>query len=198
MAVGAIRHRRKEEETMNCMKASFLALGAVFLVTAQAGEDRSQSNFEIVSLSNRADLISGGDALLEVRVPKTVPLHQVRLLLNGGDVTATFRTDATGLVMRGVLTGLVQGQNDFIADSNGRGRGRPRASLTITNHPIGGPVLLGSQTQPWVCATPTPARSPWTFMRSGIGSTCGSRTTGRASTWRRPGKVSTPDAASAS
>src|SRR6266852_3306764 len=162
MAVGALRHRRKEEETMNCMKSSFLALGAVFLVTAQAGEDRSQSNFEIVSLSNRADLISGGDALLEVRVPKTVPLHQVRLLLNGGDVTATFRTDATGLVMRGVLTGLVQGQNDFIADSNGRGRGRPRASLTITNHPIGGPVLLGSQTQPWVCATPTPAIDPAT------------------------------------
>src|SRR6185295_737074 len=30
------------------------------------------------------------------------------------------------------------------------------ASLTITNHPRGGPVLLGSQTQPWICATPTP------------------------------------------
>ena len=33
------------------------------------------------------------------------------------------------------------------------GRGR---RLTITNHPIGGPVLLGSQTTPWICATPTP------------------------------------------
>src|SRR6266852_6356469 len=139
---------------MNCMKSSFLAFGAVLLVTAQAGE--GTSNFEIVSLSNRADLVSGGDALLEVRVPITVPLHQVTLLLNGSDVTATFRADATGRVMRGVLTGLVPGQNDFIADSNGRGHGRPRASLTITNHPIGGPVLLGSQTQPWICATPTP------------------------------------------
>src|SRR5882672_8661497 len=139
---------------MNRMKLSFLALGAALLVTAQAGED--PSNFEIVTLSNRADLISGGDALVEVRVPKTVPLHQVTLLLNGRDVTATFRTDETARVMRGVLTGLVQGQNDFIADSNGRGHGRPRASLTITNHPIGGPVLLGSQTTPWICATPTP------------------------------------------
>jgi hypothetical protein len=54
-----------------------------------------------------------------------------------------------------VLTGLMQGDNDFVADSNGQGRGRPRSSITITNHPIGGPVLLGSQTQPWVCATPT-------------------------------------------
>src|SRR5207247_10652253 len=146
----------KKEETMNCIKSSFVAFGAVFLVTAQAGEE--PSNFEIVSLSNRADLISGGDALLEVRVPKTVPLHQVRLLLNGGDVTAMFRIDATGLVMRGVLTGLVQGQNDFIADSNGRGR--LRASLTITHHPIGGPVLAGPQTHPGVCAPPPPAIHP--------------------------------------
>ncbi len=61
---------------MNCMKSSFLAFGAVLLVTAQAGEN--PSNFEIVSLSNRADLISGGDALLEVRVPKNVPLNKVR------------------------------------------------------------------------------------------------------------------------
>ena len=29
-------------------------------------------------------------------------------------------------------------------------------SPTITNHPRGGPVLLGSQTQPWICATPVP------------------------------------------
>src|SRR6266850_565189 len=138
---------------MNCMKSSFLAFGAVLLVTAQAGE--GPSNFEIVSLSNRADLISGGDALVEVRVPKTVPLHQVRLLLNGRDVAAAFRTDTAARIMRGVLTGLVPGQNEFLADSNGHGDGRPRASLTITNHAIGGPVLLGSQTTPWICATPT-------------------------------------------
>src|SRR5207245_7275013 len=114
------------------------------------------------TVSNRADLISGGDGLVEVRVPKTVPLQQVTLFLNGRDVTATFRTDAAERVMRGVLTGLVPrdarhpGQNEFLADSHGRGLGRPRASLTITNHPIGGPVLLGSQTTPWICATPTP------------------------------------------
>src|SRR6266850_5364999 len=141
-----------EGTRMNSMKLSFLALGAVFLVTAQAGEDRPASKFEIVPLSNRADLISGGDALIEVRVPKGVAPNQVRLSLNGRDVTAMFRADSTARVMRGVLTGMVPGRNDFLADSKGR-----RASLTITNHAIGGPVLLGSQTQPWVCATPTPA-----------------------------------------
>src|SRR5437660_2508708 len=137
---------------MNCMKSSFLAFGAVLLVTAQAGE--GPSNFEIVSLSNRADLISGGDALLEVRVPKNVPLDQVSLRLNNRDVYAAFMT--TGNTnLRGVVTGLVDGDNEFVAEARGRGHSEPQARLRITNHPIGGPVLLGSQTQPWICATPT-------------------------------------------
>ena len=96
-------------------------------------------------------------------MPYNVPLHQVRVLLNDDvDVTAMFRTDAAARTMRGVVTGLAVGTNTLIADSNGIGNGRPRASLTITNHPIGGPVLLGSQTQPWVCATPTREIEPVT------------------------------------
>src|SRR6267142_526655 len=123
-------------------------------VAALAAPKPPKSNFEIRTLSNRADLISGGDALVEVSVPDKLQLKQVRLLLNGRDVTAAFRADAAGTTLRGVLTGLVDGAHDFIADSNGRGFGRPRAQLTITNHPIGGPLLLASQTQPWLCATP--------------------------------------------
>jgi hypothetical protein len=138
---------------MNCMKLSFLAFGAVLLVPAQAEEH--PSNFEIVSLSNRADLISGGDALLEVRVPKNVPLSSVRLSLNGHDVTGAFKATAA-TTLRGVLTGLVDGDNEFVAEARGRGHDEQKARLEITNHPIGGPVLLGSQTTPWICATPTP------------------------------------------
>src|SRR5258705_8469339 len=136
---------------MNCMKSSFLAFGAVLLATAQAGE--GPSNFEIVSQSNRADLISGGDALLEVRVPKNVSLNKVRLSLNGNDVPGAFTANASARTLRGVVSGLVEGRNDFAAGESHGGR---EARLVITNHPIGGPVLLGSQTQPWICATPTP------------------------------------------
>src|SRR5882757_4631943 len=135
---------------MNCMKSSFLAFGAVLLVTAQAGE--GPSNFEIVSLSNRADLISGGDALVEVRVPTNVPLNRVKLSLNGHDVTGAFTANAAARTLRGVVSGLVEGRNDFAAGESHGGR---EARLVITNHPVGGPVLLGSQTTPWICATPT-------------------------------------------
>src|SRR5216684_3427716 len=136
---------------MNCIKSSLLALCAVFLVTAEAGE--GPSNFEIVTLSNRADLVSGGDALLEVRVPKNMPLNKVRLSLNGHDVTGAFTANAAARTLRGLVSGLVDGRNDFVAGESHGGR---EARLVITNHPIGGPVLLGSQTTPWICATPTP------------------------------------------
>src|SRR5215467_13478990 len=85
-----------------------------------------------------------------------VTLSKVTLSLNGHDVTSAFQTNETARTMRGVLTGLVVGENELLADSNGNGNGRPRATLWILNHPIGGPVLLGSQTTPWICATPTP------------------------------------------
>ena len=113
-------------------------------------------NFEIKTLSNRADLISDGDALVQVTAPKNVPMKKVTLILNDKDVTASFVADPEAGTFRGVLTGLAVGANTFIADSNGNGNGRPYATLTITNQVRGGPILLGSQAGPWICATPTP------------------------------------------
>src|SRR4051812_2421627 len=151
------------------------ALGIALLLVAgwggggaQAMPDRSDTsaarvkaelppfNFEIQTLSNRADLLSDGDALVQVQVPKTVPMKKVRLTLNGVDVGDQFLADEDNRTLRGLLTGMAPGENTFVADANGNGNGRPWASLTLTNHVRGGPVLLGSQTQPWVCATPTP------------------------------------------
>ena len=67
-------------------------------VTQSQAQGQSQAqlppfNFEIKTLSNRADLISDGDALVEVRVPKTVPMKKVTLSLNGADVGSAFVAD---------------------------------------------------------------------------------------------------------
>src|SRR6478735_7034660 len=113
-------------------------------------------NFEIHTLSNRADLLSDGDALVQVQVPKNVPMKNVMLTLNGADVGDQFVANEDNRTLRGLLTGMAPGENTFVADANGNGNGRPWASLTLTNHVRGGPILLGSQTQPWICATPTP------------------------------------------
>ncbi|MCU1460107.1 MAG: N-acetylmuramoyl-L-alanine amidase [Acidimicrobiales bacterium] len=97
-------------------------------------------------LSNRADLVSGGDALTEVVLPPAVSPSSVRVTLNGGDVTGAFAQRADHRY-EGLLTGLRLGTNLVVARlADGRG-----ARLTITNHPLGGPVFSGPQIQPWTC-----------------------------------------------
>jgi len=140
------------------MKA-LLAVAMAGFFAAAAWANEGGSNLEIVTLSNRADLISGGDALVEVRVPKQVSLSSVKVKLNGHDITSSFKANTAARTLRGLVTGLAEGRNELVAVDGGKGNGKgdgKEVSLTITNHPIGGPVLLGSQTQPWICATPTP------------------------------------------
>ena len=141
---------------------SVAVLIAGFAAFPAAAHD-DDNDLEIITLSNRADLISGGDALVEVRVPKKVSLSGLKVKLNGNDITSAFTVNASSRTLRGLVTGLVIGRNDLIADPKGGGKS---VSLTITNHPIGGPVLSGPQVTPFFCATPLPlgatATSPTT------------------------------------
>src|SRR5438067_3277969 len=126
-----------------------LFTGAVAFATPQL----PPHNVEIRTLSNRADLISGGDALVEVQLPENLKPEKLALRLNGRDVGAQFQYVASGHRLVGLLSGLIEGENELVADANGNGRGRPYATLTITNHSSGGPVFSGPQMQPWICAT---------------------------------------------
>ncbi|HEY4957322.1 MAG TPA: DUF6351 family protein, partial [Caldimonas sp.] len=121
----------------------------------------------MTSLSNRADLISGGSALVEVKIPASVSAASLKVDRDGTDITAAFAANASGRII-GLVTGLKNGTNAINAkSSDGSFVG---AQLVITNHPIGGPVLLGSQTGPWVCATPVPVAA--------VGNTPGSNASG--------------------
>jgi hypothetical protein len=101
----------------------------------------------ILVLSNRADLISGGDALIEVNWPAGTNLSTSTITLNGTPVTTSFAVRPNGRYM-GLVTGLRDGANVLLARYNGGA-----AQITVTNHPIGGPVISGPQVQPWVCQT---------------------------------------------
>lgn len=118
---------------------------------SDAREHRGASApLRIRTISNRADLISGGDAYVEIVLPMRAFPHGLRVHLNGDEVTDAFAPRPSGRVL-GVLTGLRDGEN-VVTASVGRSHA---ARLTITNHPIGGPVISGKQTRPFVCATPT-------------------------------------------
>ncbi len=97
-------------------------------------------------LSTRADLVSGGEALVQVVLPRGVKPSTVHLFLGRRNVTHEFAQRPNGK-FEGLLTGLVNGPNVLSAKlANGYG-----ARLTIANHPIGGPVFSGPQIQPWLC-----------------------------------------------
>src|SRR3954463_12985168 len=144
-----------------------VTLAGLFAAAAWANE--GGSNLEIVTLSNRADLISGGDALGEGRVPKQVSVLAVKVKLNGRDITRSFEANPATRTLRGLVTGLVEGRNDLAAVDGGKGKGSGEGKevrLTVTNHAIGGPVISGPQITPYFCATPVPvgatATSPTT------------------------------------
>jgi hypothetical protein len=123
-------------------------VAAAALLGGCAGSPGSGSvaGLEIKVLSNRADLVSGGDALVEVVMPEGSGLH---FEVDGRDVTSYFWRRPDGKVV-GVIEGLKDGANVVTAQVDDSA-----ARLTITNHPLGGPIFSGPQVQPWVCATPT-------------------------------------------
>lgn len=105
----------------------------------------SSSSGAISVLSNRADLISGNDALISVTPPVSAPTG-AKMSLNGKDVTSAFVMQADGSYM-GLVSGMQLGSNTVSARfSNGSS-----SSYTINNSPHGGPVISGPQLQPWTC-----------------------------------------------
>src|SRR3954447_19379250 len=91
---------------------------------------------DIRVLSNRADLISGGDALVQVTPAGS------KVTADGRDVTPQFAVRPDGRYLA-LLTGLRNGRNVVVSGGQ---------RLTIVNHPVGGPTMSGPQIQPWTCA----------------------------------------------
>jgi hypothetical protein len=142
---------------------------AAALLGACAGQPSGppKGGLQIQVLSNRADLVSDGDALVSIVLPAGAQADALKVDVDGQDVTSAFAARADGRIS-GLVTGLKNGPNVITARV-----GRAGARLTVTNHPIGGPLFAGPQIQPWICATPTAqpatARSPATAA-SGLSS----------------------------
>jgi hypothetical protein len=160
------------------MAASVLAgLGlAAVCGLAQAAEKpaaapaaKPAAGLSIRTLSSRPDMVSGGDALVEVKGGA----KGAKLSLNGKDVTGDLRLDPASHTLRGLVGGLNPGKNTLTATA-----GATKASVTLTDYPLTGPILSGPHMSPYECRTkesglgePTdadcsaPTRSDW-FYRS--------------------------------
>lgn len=122
-----------------------VAAMASFTVPGPAAARSFPGALRIEVLSGRADLVSGGDALLAVSGVGARP--GLRVEVDGRDVTGRFAPAPDGRLV-GLVDGLRDGRNEVTARSGVGG-----ARLTVTNHPIGGPLIAGPQLQPWICGT---------------------------------------------
>jgi hypothetical protein len=126
------------------MRSTVIALvvAALFPVAAEA------QGLRLTTLSTKPEFVSGGDVLLRVDLPAGAQASGVKLTLNGTDVSAQLRADQGGRSLTGVVRGLTLGANQLVATA-----GSGTARLSVTNHPITGPVLSFPQEQPFVCGT---------------------------------------------
>src|SRR6476619_6629423 len=125
-------------------KLAFLFVGLSLCCAAPAGAAAPSLSIDVVS--TRADLVSAGDALVEVTIPAGVSPAKVRVTDDGRDITSAFAVRQNGR-FEGLVDGLSLGPNVITA----RAQGAKDASITVTDHPNGGPVFSGPQVQPWQC-----------------------------------------------
>ena len=137
------------------LPAAFAAVvvSAVLAACGGGGGGGTSNAPTITTLSTRADLVSGGDVLVEVKLPPIGAASSLKVDVDGVDVTSAFTTRSDGRTV-GLVTGLKNGANNITASSTNGGFNSAR--IVVTNHPKGGPILLGSQSSPWICATPVP------------------------------------------
>ena len=133
--------------TRTRMLVAALAVGLLAPMTPGVAAPAPDEALTIRTLSNRADLISGGDALVAVDLPRGVRAGAVVVRVGARDVTDTFADGGDGRLV-GLVDRLRVGRNVVTATlPDGRG-----AMLVVTNHPRSGPVFSGPHLQPWTCA----------------------------------------------
>ncbi|MEW9549469.1 DUF6351 family protein [Nonomuraea sp. NPDC050783] len=120
-----------------------LTLALLASLTGAPAQAATGGALALEVLSSRADQVSGGDALVRVRHPRGVRPVVER---NGEDVTAAFT--ATGDGLTGLVTGLRAGPNTITAEA-----GPLRATLTVRDFPIEGPIFSGPHQYPFLCKT---------------------------------------------
>jgi hypothetical protein len=143
-------------------RAVVVAGALVSLLSAGTGSAEAAGGLSVHVLSNRANLISGGEALVAIGLPARVKPTSVRVTLGSSDITNEFAMRPLTGSYEGLVTGLQLGPNVLKAVA-----GRKSGQVTIVDHAIGGPIFAGPQVHPWVCknasATDSQCDAPTTY-----------------------------------
>jgi len=111
-----------------------------------APADSHADGIKILTLSGQPQRVSGGDALIRIDLPHRTSFSAT---LNGKDITGAFRANGGTTSYLGLIKPLKNGENALEV----RAADHLRASLTLTNYPIQGPIVSGPHIQPFICET---------------------------------------------
>ena len=131
------------------MRFSVIAVGIGLLAAPVSAQVVTGGGFEVRTLSTRADMVSGGDVLIQIKITPPSAASRVVLTVNGQEPHGNVRQGTDGaLVAR--LTELQPGTNAIAVGLKGQ---RPAVQLSVVNHPIAGPVFSGPHQTPFTCET---------------------------------------------
>jgi hypothetical protein len=124
-------------------------------------EGRDRDGLTVAVVSSRPEYVTGGDALVAVSLPKGVAIEDVSVSVGGTEVTERFTPDPDD---GSRLVGLVDGLPDDAVDISASA-GDESASVTVTNHPVTGPLFSGEQLELYACTTESFGLQPSTPAR---------------------------------
>ncbi len=153
---------------MQTFRATCLGVFAAALLGA-APVLAADAALTIAVRSSPPDMVSGGDALIEIVAPGSGPNLVVKA--NGTDVSKDFRPGKDAGHFVGVVRGLKTGDNAVVAR-----RGAQSATITLKNHPIVGPVFAGPKEQPFFCETDKFKLPDGTTLGAPLDKDCGVKT----------------------
>src|SRR3954447_6004349 len=91
--------------------AALFALAVAAVVPAVSSAAPAPGPIQIRTLSNRADLVSDGNALVGITLPRRVSARGLKVTVDGRDVSTAFARRSDGRV-EGLIDGLALGPNE--------------------------------------------------------------------------------------
>jgi hypothetical protein len=130
-------------------RGAWLALGCALAFNPLAFAHDRDDDFRIETLSTKPHLVSGGDVLVRVTLPERLDRHDVRVELNGRNITHAFHAESKHTLV-GLVNDLKLGRNEIEVSKKRRGRAE---RLVVTNWPLSGPITSGPHQDPFICQT---------------------------------------------
>ena len=125
---------------------AILAGGLLALAAFATAGQSADAKLTVTVLSSRPDMVSGGDALVEISAPAGTTA--ATLTAGGRDVSSSLAAGPSPNTWRGLVSGLPVGKTDLVARA-----GNKSAKIAVTNYPITGPIFSGPHLTPYQCRT---------------------------------------------